>query len=161
MLSFFRKKKQKEAQEEATKKVKLMPLNYPPKILIGWAEAIGGNNDLRDWFLASDQYKELGLTVHALLLKDDARTWLMENGYAHLMAMVNGVEGNKEAIHWLQKSNFITLMNVALAGDGDMNAYQWLLENNLKEFALISQKIKVLKDQIEETHNDIHSFGKD
>lgn len=161
MFSFFRKNKDKEDKEEVPQNVKLKPLNYPPKILIGWAEAISGNKELTDWFLASDDYKELGLTVHALLLKDDARTWLMENGYAHLMAMVNGCEGNKEAIHWLKKSNFITLMHVALAGDGDQASYQWLLNKGHKEFAIISQKIKVLKDQIEENHNDIHSFGKD
>lgn len=158
-MVFRRKKKKKEA--EITKVVKLKPLNYPPKILVGWAEAIGGNTDLRDWFLASNQYRELGLCVHALLLKDDARDWLMKNGYAHLMAMVNGAEGNKDAIHWLDKSNFQTLKHVALAGDRDEDSLKWLIKNNLPEFAMIAEKIRVLKDQIEDTHNDIHSFGKD
>ena len=44
--------------------------------------------------------------VYALNLKDDARTWLMENGYAHLLAMINGVEGNQDAIHWLRHQQF-------------------------------------------------------
>lgn len=156
---FFRKKKKSDL--ETSQIVKLKPLNYPPKILVGWAEAIGGNTDLRDWFLASEEYKELGMCVHALLLKEDARKWLMKNGYAHLMAMINGVERNAEAIHWLEKANFQTLKHLALAGDGDADSFEWLLKNNHPEFAMIAEKIRVLKDQIEDTHNDVHTFGKD
>jgi hypothetical protein len=155
---FFKRKKNK---AEVTGTVKLRPLNYPPKILVGWAEAIGGNKDLRDWFLASDDYKELGMAVHAIMLQDEARDWLMKNGYAHLMAMINGVEGNKEALHWLEKSNFQVLKHVALAGDGNEKSLMWLVDNGHQEFAMISQKIKVIKDEIEENHNDIHKFGRD
>lgn len=158
---FGRKKKNKVKSAEVTEVVKLKPLQYPPKILVGWAEAIGGNTKLRDWFLASDEYKELGMCVHALLLKDEAREWLMKNGYAHLMAMVNGAEGNADAIHWLDKANFQLLKYVALAGDRDEDALDWLMKNGHKEFAMIAERIRVLKDQIEDTHNDIHSFGKD
>jgi hypothetical protein len=158
-MIFKRKKKKKEA--EITQSVRLKPLRYPPKILVGWAEAIGGNTDLRDWFLASDNYKELGMSIHALLLKDEARDWLMKNGYAHLMAMINGVEGNQEAIHWLDKANFQLLKHVALAADHNKASQEWLLKSKYPEFAMIAEKIKVLKDQIEDTHNDIHSFGRD
>lgn len=157
---FFKKRKKKNEHEIATL-VELKPLNYPSKILVGWAEAIGGNTDLRDWFLASEQYKELGMSVHALLLKDEARDWLMKNGYAHLMAMINGAEGNQEAIHWLNKSNFKVLMHVALAGDRHADSLKWLIDHKHIEFAMIAERIRVLKDQIEETHNDVHSFGKD
>lgn len=158
---FFKRKKKKEAESEVTEVVKLKPLNYPTKVLVGWAEAIGGNTELRDWFLSSDQYKELGMVIHALLLKDDAREWLMKNGYAHLMAMVNGAEGNADAVHWLHKANFQVLKHVALAGDREAASTKWLIKNGHKEFAMIAERIRVLKDQIEETHNDIHSFGKD
>lgn len=161
---FFKKKKNKENDIEtvqAADVVKLKPLKYPPKILIGWAEAIGGNTALRDWFLASDEYKELGMSIHALLLRDEARDWLMKNGYAHLMAMINGAEGNTDAIHWLDKSNFQVLKHVALAGDRDENSLKWLIKNKHQEFAIVAQRIRVLKDQIEDTHNDIHSFGRD
>jgi hypothetical protein len=128
---------------------------------VGWGEAIGGNTALRDWFLDSEDYKELGMTVHALLLKDDAREWLMKNGYAHLMAMINGAEGNKEAIHWLEKSNFEVLKHIALAGDRDQDSLEWLKRNNHFEFAMIAERVRVLKDQIEETHNDVHSINRD
>ena len=158
---FFKKKKEKKEKTESTQIVKLKQLNYPSKILVGWAEAIGGNTALRDWFLSSEQYKELGICVHALLLRDEAREWLMKNGYAHLMAMINGAEGNADAIHWLDKSNFQLLKHVALAGDRNMDSLNWLIVNGHKEFAMVAERIRVLKDQIEETHNDIHSFGKD
>ncbi len=158
---FFKRKKKKDSNQEISTLVQLKPLNYPPKILIGWAEAIGGNTDLRDWFLASEDYKELGMSVHALLLKNDARDWLMKNGYAHLMAMINGAEGNQDAIHWLNKSNFQILKHVALAGDRQEASLQWLIDHKQVEFAMIAERIRVLKDQIEDTHNDVHTFGKD
>ena len=157
-MIFNRKKKNK---LEVTGVVKLKPLAYPAKILVGWAEAIAGNKELRDWFLASDEYKELGMAVHAIMLKDDARDWLMNNGYAHLMAMINGVEGNREALHWLEKNGFQILKHVALAGDGKEESFEWLVANGHEEFALISQRIKKVKDEIEEDHNDVHKFGRD
>ena len=40
-------------------------MQYPAKILVAWAEAIGGNKKIRDWLIAND-YKELGLFVFAL-----------------------------------------------------------------------------------------------
>jgi ferritin-like protein len=95
------------------------------------------------------------------LLKDDAREWLMKNGYAHLMAMINGAEGNKEAIHWLEKSKFEVLKHIALAGDRDQDSLEWLKRNNHFEFAMIAERIRVLKDQIEDTHNDVHSINLD
>lgn len=157
---FFKRKKKSFGSDGPTT-VQLKPLNYPPKILVGWGEAIGGNTALRDWFLESEEYKELGMTVHALLLKDDARDWLMKNGYAHLMAMINGAEGNKEAIHWLEKSKFEVLKHIALAGDRDQDSLEWLKRNNHFEFAMIAERIRVLKDQIEDTHNDVHSINLD
>lgn len=155
---FFKRKKKNNA---IVGQVKLKPLNYPPKILVGWAEAIAGNKDLRDWFLASEQYKELGMAVYAIHLKDDARDWLLKNGYAHLMAMINGVEGNAEALHWLEKNNFQVLKHLALAGDGKEESLNWLVSNNHREFALVAQKIQQVKDEIEENHNDVHKFGMD
>lgn len=154
---FFRKKK----KSGIVGKVKLKPLNYPPKIIIGWAEAIGGNKDLKEWFLSSEDFKELGMFCYALVLKDDARQWLLDNGYAHLMAMINGVEGNKEALHWLEVNNFQVLKHMALAGDGNEESFEWLKENGHREFALVAQRIKEVKDQIEENHNDVHKFGMD
>lgn len=154
---FFKRKKKNNPLIEGV--VTLKPLNYPPRILIGWAEAIGGNKSLTDWFLESPDYKELGMSVYALQLKDDARDWLMKNGYASLMAMINGCEGNEEAIHWLDKSNLQVLKHLALAGDGHETSFKWLIQNKHHEFALVAQRIKILKDNIEERHNDIHRIS--
>ena len=151
----FRKKRSKH-----TGVVKMKPLNYPPKILLGWAEAIGGNEKLRDWFMASDEYKELGVAVHAILNDDKSRDWLMENGYPQLMAMINGAEGNKEAIHWLDKSGMQVLKYVALSADGNDDGFEWLKRNGHQEFAMISMVIRKVKDEIEEDHNDVHKFGR-
>lgn len=157
----FWKKKKKAEEKKLEGPVKLKPLKYHPKILIGWAEAIGGNKDLRDWFMASPDYKELGVFIYALHLKEDARQWLINNGYAHLMAMINAVEGNKVALAWLEKNQFNVLKQVALSGDGNQEAFNWLIQNGHHEFAMISKKIEQVKDEIEDNHNDVHKFGLD
>jgi hypothetical protein len=156
---FWKKKKNDPLNFEGG--IKLKPLKYHPKILLGWAEAIGGNKDLLEWFMQSPEYKELGIFVYALHLKEDARQWLLKNGYAHLMAMINAVERNKVALQWLEKNNFHVLKHVALSGDGDEASFQWLLDNGHQEFAMISKKIEQVKDDIEDSHNDVHKFGLD
>lgn len=155
----FWKRKKEEFKVEGA--VKLKPLKYHPKILLGWAEAIGGNKDLLDWFMASPDFKELGVFVYALHLKEDARQWLIKNGYAHLMAMINAVERNKTALQWLEKNNFTVLKHVALSGDGNEESFEWLKKNGHPEFAMISKKIEQVKDDIEANHNDVHKFGLD
>ncbi len=156
---FWKKKKKEEINFEGP--VKLKPLKYHPKILLGWAEAIGGNKDLLDWFMASPEFKELGIFVYALHLKQDARKWLIDNGYAHLMAMINAVERNKIALQWLEKNNMHILKHVALSADGKEESFKWLKENGYPEFAMISKKIEKVKDEIEDNHNDVHKFGLD
>lgn len=132
---------------------------YPSKILLAWAEAIGGNTKLRDW-LTENGYKELGLFVFALHLKDDARDWLMQNGYPHLMATINGAEGNPNAIKWLEKHGYTPLSKVALVGDGNEQAFAWLKRNNHPELALVAKKIEAVKIQIERDNEDHHSINK-
>lgn len=134
-------------------------MKYPSKILIAWAEAVGGNTKLRDW-LIENEYKELGLFVFALNLKDDARDWLMKNGFPHLMATINGAEGNPSAIKWLQKHGYTPLAKVALVGDGDERAFQWLKTNGHPELALVAKKIESVKDRIERDNEDHHSINK-
>lgn len=136
-------------------------LEYPPKILLAWGEAISGNSKLRDW-LITNGYKELGLFCFALRNKDDARQWLLDNGYPHLMAMINAIEGNKNAFLWLKKFEFIILEKIALiAGLGDENAFKWLIDNNHRELAMIAKRIEAVKDEIEDDHNDPHKMSAD
>lgn len=154
---FFRRKK----RTGLTGKVTLKPLRYPHKILAVWASAIDGNVELRDGLLASEHYKELGMVVHAILLKEEARHWLMKNGYPHLMAMVNGAEGNRQAIDWLERNNFQVLKQIALAADGNERGFEWLARNGHRSFLAVAQSIKKVKDEIEASHNDVHQFGRD
>ena len=138
----------------------IKPLDYPPKIIVAWGEAIVGNTKIRDWLIMNG-YRELGLFTFALRNKDDARMWLMKNGYPHLMAMINGVEGNKVALQWLLKHNFEILYKMALSGDGDEDAHLWLIANNHAAYAMIAKKIEFVKDQIEEDNNDPHHISFD
>jgi hypothetical protein len=133
---------------------------YPAKVLVAWAEAIGGNKALRDWLLQHG-YTELGIFVYALHLKDDARKWLLEHGFPHLMATIQGAEGNETAVKWLEKHTFDVLALVARAGDGDNQSVQKLVRDGHREMAMVALRIRTVKDQIEADHNDIHKISKE
>lgn len=139
---------------------KIRPLEYSPKILLAWSEAIAGNGKIRDW-LIKNGFRELGLFAFALRNNDEARNWLMENGYPHLVAMINGVEGNEVALKWLLRNNLPIMGEMAKAGDGDAEALKWLLQNGYREFALIAKKIQIVKDEIERDNNDFHKISRD
>ncbi|HYG49721.1 MAG TPA: hypothetical protein VD905_02410 [Flavobacteriales bacterium] len=136
----------------------LKGLEYEPKILIAWSEAIAGNTKLRDW-LTQNGYPELGIFCFALRNKEDARRWLMQNGFQHLFALINGVEGNKNALMWLKVHKYEVLLKMAMAGDGDEGAFKWLMNNDLKLLAMTAKRIEHIKDQIEEDNNDPHKIS--
>lgn len=149
--------------EEAKKTIAAAPLhdvNYPSLVFIAWAKAVEGNEDLQLW-LKDNGYPELYMATFAILLKDEARNWLIENGYAHLMAMINGAEGNLKAQEWLLKNNFETLYHMSLAIDHEDNSWYWLSKYASQEIRILTKCIQRVKDEIEENHNDMHSIGKD
>lgn len=133
---------------------------YPAKVLLAWGEAIMGNRQIRDW-LMKNGYLELGIFVFALRNQTESRDWLMKNGFPHLMATINGSEGNGKAVDWLLENNFDVLAHVALSGDGDDNALNWLKKSGQREFAMLSLKIRYVKDEIERDNNDIHRISPD
>lgn len=128
--------------------------------MIAWAEAIGGNKDLRDWLIAND-FPELGLFVFALHNKQDARMWLMENGFEHLMALINGAEGNEGARLWLRKFGWDVLEKMARAADNDDDALAWLMAGDMRDMALIAQRMRFVKNEIETNNNDVHRISPD
>lgn len=130
--------------------------HYPEKILVAWGEAISGNTEIRDW-LMKNNYPELGLFCFALYFDKRASNWLLKNA-PHLLATIKGVEGKKEALIWLEKNGFHLLARVAKAADEDKNQMKWLMIND-RLFALIAQRIKMIKDDIEEINNDVHRWG--
>ncbi len=129
---------------------------YTEKILIAWGEAISGNSEIRDW-LMKNGYPELGLFCFALYFDEEATKWLMKNA-PHLLATIHAVEGKKGALPWLQKNNFSLLYKVAKASDGNKDEMRWLMQND-PLFAALSQRIKKVKDDIEEKNNDVHHWG--
>ena len=135
-------------------------MQYPAKVLLAWGEAISGNRPLLNW-LMKNGYQELGMTCHAIRLVDSARDWLMANGHPHLMALVNGAEGNKNAIVWLRQYGYTYLADMALGADNDDDAIQRLIAAEQREWAGVALKIRSVKNQIEERHNDVHSLSRD
>lgn len=137
-----------------------MRKSYPAKVILAWSEAVSGNKQIRDW-LMKNGYPELGLFSFAVRNQDEARKWLMANGFPHLMATINGSEGNGEAVDWLMKNDFDILAHVALSADGDEKSLNWLKDAGHREFAMLSLKIRYIKDEIEQNNNDIHRISPD
>lgn len=162
MFNFFKKNKGQKRQVSIndTKRVKAKPFDYHPKIILAWAKAIEGNENLMN-FLFENGYKELTTAAHAIRLKDEARDWLMENGYPHLMAMINAAEGNEQAQQWLKINNYQLFYNMAIAIDGEVEGFKWINQNSTQEFFYLTRIIKQVKDDIEESHNDTHRMSKD
>jgi hypothetical protein len=156
MWNFFKRKKNEFKAKR--QKVAMNPLEYSPKIILAWAKAIDGHENIREW-LAKNGYEELAVSCWAIRLKNDARDWLMENGFPHLMAMINAAEGNEQARDWLKKHGFTMLYNLGLAGDGEQEGFAWLKQHCTPDLFILAQTIRKVKDQIEERHNDVHSFG--
>jgi hypothetical protein len=163
MLNFWKKKKinSELVSTELTKKnVPVRIINYHPKVILAWAKALEGNEQIALW-LKENGLEELVFANAAIYLKDEARKWLMENGYPHLMAMIHAAEGDEKAQKWLLHNNFEILYHIALAVDDDQESWKWLNLNATQDLFLLAKSIKKIKDQIEENHNDVHSFRKD
>lgn len=158
MCSLFRKnKKPKEIVIPQT--ITLKSIDYESKIIIAWVKALEGNDAIALWL--KENYFELFMATYAIYLKEEARDWLVNNGYAHLMAFINAAEGNENAQRWLLKHNFNLLYHMALAIEDDQDSWKWLIQNASQDLFILTKTIKTIKDKIEENHNDIHAFGKD
>ena len=160
MLNWFKKKKAQPKQVGEVQKVPLRLINYHPKIILAWAKAIEGNDEFMLW-LKENGFPELTIATHAIYLKEEARDWLTNNGYPHLMAMINAAEGNEMAQKWLLAHDFEILYHIALAVEDEQDSWEWLGDNVTADMFILAQTIKKVKDQIEENHNDVHTFGKD
>lgn len=158
MASWFNRKKQIKAED--IQKVNIKPINYPAKIILAWAKAIEGNDDILLW-LKDNGYPELVMATYAIYLKDEARDWLNANGYPHIMAMIHAAEGNEGAQRWLLRNDFEILYHIAMAVEDEPESFAWLGKNTTPDIFLLARTIKTVKDKIEENHNDIHSFRKD
>jgi hypothetical protein len=155
-----RNKKSLPKKNNEIQKLEVKPIDYHPKIILAWAKAIEGNKELLVW-LQANGFPELVMATHAIFLKNDARDWLSKNGYPHILAMINGAEGNKMAQNWLLVHDFMTLYHMALAIEDEKESWEWLGKNVTQDMFILTKSIKKVKDQIEESHNDVHSFGKD
>jgi hypothetical protein len=164
MWNIFKKKDKetKPISQETTpmSKVAMKPMNYSSMIILAWAKAIEGDATLQKW-LSENGYRELYLAALAIYLQDDARDWLVENGYPHLMAMINAAEGNKAAGQWLLQHNFETLYHIAKAVDHEDESWLWLQKHGTQDIFILAKSIQIIKDKIEETHNDPHWINRD
>ena len=77
------------------------------------------------------------------------------------MAFIHAAEGNEAALEWLKTNRMELLYHMALAIDGENENLIWVRQHATPDIFILTQAIKRVKDQIEENHNNFHSFGKD
>jgi hypothetical protein len=162
MLNWIKKKKSNELDRSISNAdiVPMKPIDYPAKIILAWAKAIEGNQEILLW-LKDNGYPELVMATYAIHLKNEAREWLPQNGYPQLLAFINAAEGNEKALGWLRVNDMELLFHMADAIEGEQGSWEWLSTNATPDLFILTQTIKKVKDQIEENHNDVHTFGKD
>ena len=131
-------------------------MEYPSKVLIAWREAIGGNDEFRD-FLIKSPYKELGIFCFAILNDKKSRKWLLDNNYAHLLATIEGIEGKESALVFLKKNGFDLLFHFARSADSWEDSQIWLQKKDKLLYA-ISLKIEYIKDEIDLRNQDPHKI---
>ena len=134
-----------------------LPL-YPNKVLLAWAEAITGREELRDWLMGSE-YPELGVFCHALHNEPTSRAWLRKHQHVFLLALLEGAEGQSKAVKWLRHEAGDTLADMALAADNDDQALSRLMTGDPDAkgiWAQIALRMRHVKNLIEESNNDVH-----
>ena len=147
-------------KKEAKKTIELKSIQYEAKIVLAWAKAIEGDQ-LIQLGLKEMGYPELFHATEAIYLRQNSRDWLIENGFAHLMAMINAAEGLVPAQKWLLENKFDLLYHIGRAVDHEEDSWTWLAKNASPDLFILAKSIQFIKDKIEENHNDIHSFGRD
>ncbi len=157
MFDFFKRKKEVPSE---IKPLALRAIAYEPKIILAWAKAIEGDK-LIQLGLKEYGFPELFHATEAIFLKQDSRDWLIENGYAQLMAMINAAEGLPSAGEWLAANKFDLLFHIGRAVDHNPESWDWLKNFATPDLFMLAKSIQFIKDQIEENHGDIHKLGKD
>ena len=130
---------------------------YPSKVLVAWGEAISGKKQFVD-VLFELGYPELGHFCYGLRNNSKAREWLLKFGFPHLVALIEGAEGKENAIKWLDTNKYTTLKHMALAIDGDKYSINYF-NNEHKLLAVLTNKMKVVKDTIEDNNQDPHKIS--
>jgi len=158
MFNWFNKKTEEAPKEQ--KQLQLKPVNYSAEVILLWAKAVDGDK-LIQLGLRESGFPELFHATNAIYLIQESRDWLMDNGFAHLMAMINAAEGMEKAQAWLFSNQMELLYHMGRAVDHEMDSWDWLGKHAPPDIFILTKSIQVVKDQIEETHREIHYFGKD
>lgn len=158
MFNWFRKKTVELPIEK--KQLKLKPINYSAEVILLWAKAVDGDKVIQ-LGLKESGFPELFHATNAIYLIQESRDWLMENEYAHLMAMINAAEGLVQAQEWLLANKMELLFHIGRAVDHEVESWDWLGKHATPDLFMLAKSIQFIKDKIEENHGDIHSFGKD
>ena len=68
------------------------------------------------------------------------------------------IEGNEKALSWLEKNDYVILRHIAMAIDGDKSSLNYFVDKN-KIIAVLTSKMKFVKDNIEDDNQDPHKLN--
>lgn len=149
----------KSEEKGPVQKIEMRPFELHPKESIAWIQALNGNVDFLAW--AKLHREDIFHATKAIFLENESRTWLVNNGYPHIMAMIHAAEGDRKAQAWLKQFKMDELYHMAMAVEDEQESWKWLKLNSDESIFLLTKAIKKRKDAIEENHNDIHTINKD
>ena len=158
MFNWFKRKKSN-VENSVPVKITMKPFVIHPKETMAWIAAQEGNTEILAWLRVNRI--EIFHAIQAIKLEDDSRTWLAENGFPQLIAMINAAEGDEKALKWLQQFKMDDLYHMAMAIEDEQDSWTWLKTYSTEDIFLLTHSIKKIKDAIEFNHNDIHSINKD
>lgn len=138
-------------------KNKTYPCDYPVKVLIALAEAIGGNDKIYEW-LYKNGYPELSAFSSSIRANEEAYDWLMKRGFPQLAAFSYAIYGDKKAWLWLKKYHFDLLLKLGDASFANQEAIAWFNARKLQVFLIIAKKIKEVKENINRDNEDYHKI---
>lgn len=84
----------------------------------------------------------------------------MKNNHPELMALIMGSEGDEKALNWMRRHSYSKLALIAEGADNDQGAVVELLKAGHKEWAVISMKIRAVKNDIQSSQDDWHSMSR-
>lgn len=119
-------------------------LDYPPKILIAFGEAIVGNEKIMDW-LINNGYPELAAFASAIRGSEDAIEWLRKHHpvWAILDAAIDNQVG---ALVWLRKNGFDFELKFAGLCNKQEESVKYFQNLDLKMFIYLAEKINFFRD---------------
>jgi hypothetical protein len=101
---------------------------------------IKDQNDAKEW-LVTNGYRELAEFWDAYIGIEKSFKWLLDNGYKHLAAAVDAASGEDKAKLWLIANGYRELAAFISASEGNEPAVHLLMKSDYKGLVTVAHEI--------------------